>query len=80
VKSVHTEGEIGHTIIQGGKFIIVSFEIGMDEFEKSWTGLYLWMNQNGYKKAEREPFEMYHNNFNEHPESKAIVDFYIPIE
>lgn len=78
-KPVETHGEIGLTTIEEGKCIVGSFEIGMDEFEKSWTGLYLWMNENGYKKAEREPFEIYHNNFNEHPEKKAIVDFYIPI-
>lgn len=79
-KHMKTEGEIGLSSIEAGKFIVGSFEIGMDEFEKSWTGLFLWMNENGYKKADREPFELYHNNFNEHPERKAIVDFYIPIE
>lgn len=79
-KPIKPEGEIGLTSIEAGKFIIGSFEIGLSEFEKSWTGLFLWMNENGYKKADREPFEIYHNNFNEHPERKAIVDFCIPIE
>ena len=79
-KPVKTEGEIGLTSIESGKFIVGSFEIGVNEFEKSWTGLFLWMNENGYKKADRNPFEIYHNNFNEHPEKKARVDFYIPIE
>ena len=79
-KPVETIGEIGLTSIQSGKFIVGSFEIGLNEYEKSWTGLFLWMNENGYKKADRNPFEIYHNNFNEHPERKAIVDFYIPIE
>lgn len=74
------EGEIGLTSIPAGRFIVGSFEIGLDEFEKSWTGLFLWMNENGYKKSDRNPFEIYHNNFNEHPERKAVVDFYIPIE
>ncbi|WP_417886594.1 AraC family transcriptional regulator [Zunongwangia sp.] len=73
-------GEIGVTSIPAGKCIVANFTIGVDEFEKSWTGLFLWMNENGYAKAEREPFEIYHNNFNEHPEKKAIVDFYIPIQ
>ena len=77
---VETDGEIGLTSIKPGKFIVGNFEIGLNEFEKSWTGLFLWMNQSGYKKADREPFEIYHNNFNEHPERKAIVDFCIPIE
>lgn len=79
-KPVETDGEIGLTSIEAGKFIVGNFEIGMNEFEKSWTGLFLWMNKNGYKKADRNPFEIYHNNFKEHPEKKAIVDFYIPIE
>nr|WP_319999816.1 GyrI-like domain-containing protein [uncultured Draconibacterium sp.] len=79
-KAVETNGEIGLTTIKAGKFIVGSFEIGLNEFEKSWTGLFVWMNENGYKKADREPFEIYCNNFNEHPERKAIVDFYIPIE
>ncbi|UII75179.1 GyrI-like domain-containing protein [Flagellimonas sp. HMM57] len=79
-ESIETEGEIGLTTIETGKFIVGGFEIGLNEFEKSWTGLFVWMNENGYKKADREPFEIYHNNFNEHPERKAIVDFCIPIE
>ncbi|MES2573983.1 MAG: GyrI-like domain-containing protein [Bacteroidota bacterium] len=73
-------GEIGLTAIEKGKCIVAHFEIGIHEFEKSWTGLFIWMNENGFKKADRNPFEIYHNNFNEHPEKIAIVDFCIPIE
>ncbi len=73
------EGEIGRTSIKDGKFIVGRFEIRPEEFEKSWTGLFLWMNENGYKKADREPFEIYYNNFNDHPEKIAITDFCIPI-
>lgn len=79
-KQIETKGEIGLTSIEAGKFIVGSFMIGLSEFEKSWAGLFLWMNEKGYKKADRNPFEIYHNNFIDHPERKAIVDFYIPIE
>lgn len=79
-KPIKTGGEIGMTSIEPGKFVVGHFEIGLNEFEKSWTGLFLWMNENGYKKADREPFEIYHNNYNEHPERKAVVDFCIPVE
>ena len=79
-EKTEVSGEIGLTTIEKGKFIVGHFEIGIQEFEKSWTGLFIWMNENGYKKANRNPFEIYHNNFNEHPEKIAIVDFYIPIE
>ena len=77
---IEIDGEIGLTTIEEGKFIVGSFEIGLNEFEKSWTGLFIWMNENGYKKSKRNPFEIYHNNYEEHPEKKAIVDFCIPIE
>lgn len=79
-KRIETESGIGLTSTEAGKFIIGNFEIGPQDFEKSWSGLFIWMNENGYKKADRNPFEIYHNNFNEHPEKKCIVDFYIPIE
>lgn len=77
---VKPTGEVKPSSIEKGKFIVGSFEIVLDDFEKSWTGLFIWMNENGYKKAERNIFELYHNNFNDHPEKKAIVDFYVPVE
>lgn len=76
---IEAEGEIGLTSIVAGTFVVGSYEIGLGEFEQSWTGLFIWMNENGYKKADGNPFEMYHNNFNEHPEKKCIVDFFIPV-
>lgn len=72
--------KVEQTSIEAGKCIVGSFEIQPHEFEKSWTSLFIWMNENGYKKAGNNAFELYHNNFNEHPEQKSIVDFYIPIE
>jgi AraC family transcriptional regulator len=73
------DGEIGFRTIAKGRYIVGSFEIGIAEFEKSWTALFIWMNEKGYKKADSDPFEIYHNNFNEHPQKKCIVDFCIPI-
>lgn len=75
-----TEGEINKVTIKKGKCIIGHFEITPNDFEKSWSGLFIWMNENGYKKSVENPFEIYHNDFREHPENKFIVDFYIPIE
>lgn len=79
-ETVTVGGEIGLKTIAKGKCIVGSFEIGLDAFEKSWTSLFMWMNEKGYKKAESNPFEIYHNNFNEHPQKICIVDFCIPIE
>lgn len=77
---VEITGEIAQMSIEPGKVIMARYEIGVHEFEKSWTGLFIWMNENGYTKAERNPFEIYHNDFNKHPEKKCIVDFCIPIQ
>ena len=79
-EKIEVSGEIGLTTIEKGKFIVGHFEIGINEFEKSWSSLFIWMNENGYKKADRNPYEIYYNNFNEHPEKISIVDFCIPIE
>lgn len=72
-------GNIGRTSIEKGKFIVGSFVIGLTEFEKSWNSLFVWMVENGYKKADRDPFEIYHNDYRVHPEKKCIVDYFIPI-
>lgn len=79
-KQVEISNEIGLTSIEGGKFIVGRFEIGWEDFTKSWTGLFIWMKENGYTKREGNPFEIYQNNFQEHPEKKSIVDFYLPVE
>lgn len=78
-KPKKTYGEIGLASIQAGKIVVGSFEIGLNEFEKSWKGLFLWMNENGYNKSDGSPFEIHHKNFNKHLERKAIVDLCIPI-
>ncbi len=75
-----SEQDIDSGIIKQGKCIIGHFEITPMDFEQAWSGLFVWMNENGYKKAQEPPFEIYHNDFREHPENKCIVDMHIPIE
>ncbi|NOU48674.1 MAG: AraC family transcriptional regulator [Bacteroidales bacterium] len=77
---VKVGGEIGLTTIGKGKCIVGHFVIEPKDFEKAWSGLFIWMNENAYKKADRNPFEIFHNNYHDHPEKKCIVDLYIPIE
>ncbi len=79
-QEITVDGEVGLTTIEKGKNIVGRFVIEPIEFEKSWDSLFIWMNENGYKKSDRYPFEMYRNNMNEHPEKKCIVDLCIPIE
>lgn len=73
------EDDIHNLSTKAGKYIVGQFEITPIDFEKAWSSLFIWMHDNGYKKAEGTPFEIYQNDMREHPEGKAIVDFYIPV-
>ncbi len=74
------DGELEQTSIDTCKNIVGRFEMEPIEFEKAWNSLFIWMNDNGYKKADVYPMEIYHNNFNEHPEKKCVVDLCIPVK
>ncbi|WP_196891597.1 AraC family transcriptional regulator [Aureivirga marina] len=78
-QEISEQNSVDFTTLEIQKCIIGSFEIQPQDFEKAWTSLFIWMQENNYKKATKNPFEIYHNNFEEHPEKKCIVDFYIPI-
>lgn len=76
---VKTEGEIGKMKISGGKFVVGHFEIGPTEFQQAWDSVCIWLAESGYQPADANPYELYHNNYKEHPENKFIVDICIPI-
>ena len=77
---VSVEGDVGVLTVSPEKCIVSRFVITLDNFEKAWESSFVWMSENGYKKGSKDPFEIYHNNYLEHPENKFIVDLCIPIE
>ncbi len=77
---VTTGGEFGNMQLPGGKYIVGSFEIAPTEFEPAWNEVCLWMSESGYQPDDRYPYELYHNNFEEHPEKKFIVDICVPVK
>lgn len=72
-------GVVFSETIEKGKCIVGSGELTLDDFEKCWVSLFLWMNEHHYSMRKAFPFEIYHTNFKEHPEGKMIVDFCIPV-
>lgn len=78
----HSEnaGEISTMTMNVGHCIVGRFVIEVHDFEKAWSSLFLWMDAKGYKKSPSHPFEIYHNDYREHPEKKCIVDLCIPVE
>ncbi|OEJ99885.1 AraC family transcriptional regulator [Roseivirga misakiensis] len=77
---INIDAIVGKTCTEEGKYIVGRFEIEPFEFEKAWTGVSIWMSENGYKKADRNGFDIYYNNYREHPEGKFIVDLCMPVE
>lgn len=78
-EKIETDLDIRYREFQPKLCIVGSFEINLNEFEKAWSSMAIWMNENSYKPREEKPFEIIHNNYNEHPQKKCIVDLYIPV-
>ena len=77
---VKADGEVGLRTLESTKCIVSRFEITPFEFQQAWESNFAWMTEHGYKKADKDPFEIYYNNYVDHPEKKFIVDLCIPIQ
>ncbi|SEC89221.1 transcriptional regulator, AraC family [Tenacibaculum sp. MAR_2009_124] len=78
-KEVEVNGEVGLRVIPGGKHVVARYEIGGSEFQKAWESVFVWLSEKGFK-PHGEPFEIYYNDYNTHPEKKFIVDICVPVE
>ncbi|MEO9569754.1 MAG: helix-turn-helix domain-containing protein [Polaribacter sp.] len=76
---IELDGEVNLKILSPTKCIVSRLEIAPFEFQQAWESSFAFMVENGYKKSEVDPFEIYYNNAAEHPENKFIVDLCIPI-
>ncbi len=74
------EGEIGKTVVKGGRYAVGEFLLDTDEFPLAWKAMYGdWLPQSGYMPDDRPPFERYLNNPEEHPEHKHHFEIWMPI-
>ncbi len=76
---IDLDDSVNLRILSPTKCIVSRFEIIPFQFQQAWESSLVWMSENGYQKADKDPFEIYYNNAAEHPENKFIVDFCIPI-
>lgn len=77
---VKVEGEIGKSTVAGGKYAVGHFEIKETEFEQAWNTMCSWLTGSGYQPADGYTYELYHNDYREHPEHRFIVDICIPVK
>lgn len=71
------EGDIGKMEVQGGKYVVASFELKPEEFHLAWKYILDWFPQSGYKPRNEPPFELYPE---EPKDDNFVVDICIPIE
>ncbi|TVZ57066.1 AraC family transcriptional regulator [Lutibacter sp. Hel_I_33_5] len=71
--------QVNLKVLTPTKCIVSRLEIKPFQFQQAWESSFAWMIENGYKKSEVDPFEIYYNNAAEHPENKFIVDLCIPV-
>ena len=77
---VKASGNIDAMVLPKATYAIVSLEIPPTEIPSSWKKAFAWVIENKYRPSkDLKCFEIYHNNFNDHPEKKCILDLYIPL-
>jgi len=77
---VKTEGEFGNLTVPGGKYVVGRFEITELEFEQAWNSVCVWLSKSGYQPSDGLTYELYHNDHEEHPERKFILDICMPVK
>lgn len=77
---VKVEGEIGKSTVPGGKYAVGHFEIKETEFEEAWNTMCSWLTESGYQPGDGSTYELYHNEYSNHPEFRFIVDICIPVK
>lgn len=76
---VEVAGEVSKITIPAGKFAVGRFELKPDEFEKAWNSMSLWIPENNFEIRNGHFHEIYHNDAEQHPEKKWVVDICIPV-
>jgi len=66
--------------IEGGKYVMVLYKGGYEKAMDSWSGIYNWIGENGYKFKDSPPFERYLNTPMEVSEDKLLTEIYVPLE
>lgn len=75
------DGEIGRMTVPGGKYAMARFELAVGEYEEAWTAVFHdWLPESGWQCDDRPCFELYHNDCEEHPQKKSILDICVPVK
>jgi len=77
---VKPEGEFGKLTVPKAKYAVGRFEIDVTEFEQAWNTMCIWVSESGYQPSDENPYELYYNDPEDHPENKFELDICIPVK
>lgn len=81
LKEAVPSGGVKTTTIESGEYAVGKFEVCFSEFEKAWQTMMVWIVEHDYIPNEKQAcYEIYHNNFKNHPQQKSIIEICIPIK
>ncbi len=72
--------EIGQQTIPAGRFLVGCFEIMDHEFQLAWSGMSIWLLENGFSYRDGDYFEEFETNSVFEEGAKHKVKIHIPIE
>lgn len=74
------EGEVGRSVVPGGKYAVARFELGEGEYSAAWEAVMGgWLPESGLQCDDRPCFELYLNDPKQHPEGKQLVEICVPV-
>ncbi len=76
---IAVEGEIGKSVIPGGKYAVGRFQVDSKGFEKAWNTMCLWLADNGYQ-YNGSPYELYYNSLEGPDNGQFDVEICIPVK
>ena len=80
-ENLKIDGEFGSMQVAGGTYACGHFELSQEEFTGAWTAMMRdWLPESGYVCDDKPPYELYLNDFREHPQKKHIVRICIPVK
>jgi AraC family transcriptional regulator len=79
-EDINPEGEIQIMNIPEGTYLVGSFEIFQQDYEKAWNETFDYIEKNNLIQIDGPMYESYRNDPNKHPEGMHLVDICIPIK
>lgn len=71
-------GEVGKMLVQGGQYVVATFEVEPHQFAEAWNWVYaVWFPESGYQPDDKPCFELY---IEEPKDGRFAVDICVPVK